>query len=248
VPDDLRDQVTVFVLTVGEPTLLECLIALDRQETKVRVERIENVVPMDRALQMMLDRCQTPYFVQVDADMILYPDAIRRLYRSIVAQPPNVYQFLISLRDEHLERDILGVRIVRHAIAAKYPFRPVQGCETDQFRRAHADGYTTVAKIGQGIGPAGIHRTSLLPRAVFERYRTLFRRARKDEGIEWVKPYASTFLRRLIEDPNETNLYACLGVVAGLLAPLDVEEGEKNAAVVPDELRRLYDHFEGVFR
>jgi len=248
VPDDLRSEVTVFVLSVGEPTLLECLMALDRQETKARIERIENVVPMDRALQVMLDRCETPYYVQCDADMILNPDAIRRLYRSIMAQPAHVYQLLIALADTHLEQDILGVRIVRHAIAKKYPFQPVQGCETDQMRLAAQDGYTTVARIGPGIGPAGVHKTSLVPREMYGRYRTLFRRSRKGEGIEWVKPYAAKFLRRLVEDPNEVNLYACLGVVAGLLAPLDVEEGEKNAAVVPDELRRLYDHFDGVFR
>jgi hypothetical protein len=245
--EDLRDKVTAFVLTVGEPTTLECIVALERQTHRVKIERIENVAPMDRALQAMLDRCTTPYFIQVDADMVLYQDAVQRLYRTIESQPPSVYQALISLHDEHLGRDILGVRIVRHEIAKKYPFRAVQGCETDQFRRAEADGYHTVARIGKDIGVAGVHKATQSPQACYERYRTLFRRARKSEGIDWVRPYAAEFLQRLIRDPNEANLYVLLGAVAGMLAPLEVDEGEKNALVIPAELVRLHNHFQGVF-
>lgn len=243
---DLSDEVTVFVLTVGEPTLLACLAALRQQTCTFKLEKIENIAPMDRALQAALDRCTTKYYVQVDADMILKPDAIARLYAFIESLPGDTMQALISLYDQHLGRDILGVRIVRHAIAKRYPFRPVQGCETDQFRRADADGHLTVCRIGPNIEVAGIHATVLSPQSAYERYRTLFRRARKDEGIDWVAPYARDFLRRLISSGSEADLFVFLGTVAGILAPLDVEEGEKNATVVSDELMRLYDYFEGV--
>jgi len=244
---DLSTEVTAFVLTVGEPTTLECIVALERQTHRVKIERIENVAPMDRALQAIIDRCTTKYFIQVDADMILYPDAVQRLHRFIESQPANVYQALIALHDEHLDRDIIGVRIVRHEVAKKYPFCAVQGCETDQMKRAAADGFTTVARIGNGIGVAGVHKQTVSPQACYERYRTLFRRSRKDEGIEWVQPYAADFLKRLIEKPNETNLYVFLGAVAGMIVPLDVAEGEKNALSTPEELVRLHNHFQGVF-
>jgi len=36
-----------------------------------------------KAFQAMLDTCDTPYYVQVDEDMLLHPDAVRRLHASM---------------------------------------------------------------------------------------------------------------------------------------------------------------------
>jgi hypothetical protein len=68
---DLRSDVTVFVLTVGAPSFAECMQRLDAQDCRFTREVIENVAPMSRALQCMLDRCHTPSFVQIDEDMLL---------------------------------------------------------------------------------------------------------------------------------------------------------------------------------
>jgi hypothetical protein len=159
-------------------------------------------------------------------------------------QPPSTHQVLISLYDHHLEREIMGVRLVRHAVAKNYPFRAVQGCETDQMWRAMRDGHRTVALLGLNVLPAGEHGTQFTLESAYERYRTLFRRARKDEGIEWVVPYAQVFAKRLHADSRSVDFWALLGAIAGTLSPLDVEEGEKTADHVHEEFRHLSALFE----
>src|SRR5690348_11399473 len=77
---DLSAEVTAFVLTVGAPSFDECMRRLDRQDCRFRREVIDHVAPMSQALQCMLDRCETPYFIQVDEDMLLYPHAVRTLH------------------------------------------------------------------------------------------------------------------------------------------------------------------------
>jgi hypothetical protein len=96
---DLRDQVTVFVISVQTPDLPDCLDALKKQDCLFRQDLIENIAPMDRAFQQMLERAKTPYFVQVDEDMILYPQAIRRLYEHLSNSPPRTAMFFLSLLD-----------------------------------------------------------------------------------------------------------------------------------------------------
>ena len=38
----------------------------------------------------MLDECTTPYFVQVDEDMLLYPHAVRTLHERMAAAATEV--------------------------------------------------------------------------------------------------------------------------------------------------------------
>jgi hypothetical protein len=71
--NSLRDEVTVFVSTVNSDSFQECMKHLSMQDTRFHLEVIENVAPMSEAFQRMLDRCKTPFYVQVDEDMLLRP-------------------------------------------------------------------------------------------------------------------------------------------------------------------------------
>ena len=73
----------VFVSTVGYPTYQECLEGLAAQDSKFTLKIVDHVAPMSAALQRMQDECTTPYYVQVDEDMLLYPQAIRTLHERI---------------------------------------------------------------------------------------------------------------------------------------------------------------------
>ena len=83
---DLSEQLTVFVTTVGAPSYAACRQHLRAQDCAFRLQVIDRVAPMSAAFQRMLDDCRTPFFVQVDEDMLLYPHAVRTLYERIAGR------------------------------------------------------------------------------------------------------------------------------------------------------------------
>ena len=93
-------DLTVFVISSGEETADDCMAALNVQDCTFRIEHILGVSPMSAAFQAMPDRCRTPYFVQVDADMVLKPEAVRKLYSEIRESPFWVYRVAGTLYEE----------------------------------------------------------------------------------------------------------------------------------------------------
>lgn len=236
---DLSADLTVFVLTVGAPSFAVCMKRLEAQDCRFTLEVIENVAPMNRALQCMLDRCRTRFFVQVDEDMLLYPHAIRSLYTRLTESPPNVAILTCHLFDSHAERVIYGLKIYRHAIVRAYPYGDVESSEYDQIRRFTKDGFVDRRlPIEDHFRPSeitlGEHGSMWTPRSVFERYLTLERKIRRHrEGAPttsatWVEEHAAFFLKRYLETRAELDLYALMGVIAGRLAPVGGRGREKD--------------------
>ncbi len=77
------NDLTVFVISTGEETTADCETALFNQDCGFEIRLIKDVYPMSAAFQAMPNKCTTPYFIQVDADMILNSNAIRLLYDGI---------------------------------------------------------------------------------------------------------------------------------------------------------------------
>lgn len=230
---DLSEEVTVFVSTVGAASYAECLEHLFAQDCRFRLQVIENVAPMSAAFQQMLDQCRTPFYVQVDEDMILHPFAIRRLHEWIRTAGPDVALVVGWLWDVHLGRGIQGVKAYRHAVCRRYPYADVQSCEKDQLQRMQLDGFRYLRppeEVPTQHGPAtlGLHGAHYDPRGMFERYATLEqRRTRHPEKLAWFTDHAADFIARFRADPSETNLMAVLGLLAGRLADGD-DTGEKD--------------------
>jgi len=221
---DLSQAVTVYVTTVGAPTFAACMAHLREQDCRFPLHVIDHVAPMTAAFQRMLDTCRTPYYVQVDEDMLLYPHAVRALYERIEATAPNVALYAADLYDVHLERCIIGVKIFRHEIVRRYPLVSVDGFETRQVAELLADGYR-IMRAEPGISPVdgqtlGMHGTGYTPELIYERYANLERRRRTHHPpqLHWFGEYPETFLKRFLEEPSEKNFFALMGVVAGVLA------------------------------
>lgn len=71
---------TVFVTTIGDQANFDgCLAHLECQTLGCHVEVIDRVVPMSAAFQQMHEQCKTPFYVQLDEDMILVPEAVQQL-------------------------------------------------------------------------------------------------------------------------------------------------------------------------
>ena len=103
-------DLTVFIIKSGKnPNFVDCKTSIRNQNMKCAVKYITDISPMSKAFQTMVDKCDTKYFIQVDHDMILYPNAIKTLYNKM----QNVYKEVAilgcMLYDLHLEKTISGV-------------------------------------------------------------------------------------------------------------------------------------------
>jgi glycosyltransferase involved in cell wall biosynthesis len=220
---DLSDQVTVFVTTVGAPSYDACQAHLRAQDCAFRLHVIDRIAPMSRAFQRMLDDCQTPFFVQVDEDMLLYPHAIRTLHELINRSDDTAAMAIADLYDAHLERCILGVKIYRHAIVRRYPFANVQSFEKLHLQQLRADGHQIVwtppGKLPTKEHTLGLHGTHWTTDSIYERYATLERRRRgHPRELAWFAEYAGVLLRRYLDEPSELNFFALFGLLSGTLA------------------------------
>lgn len=90
-------DVSAVVLSIGEPFVERAIASLGRQTVPLReVIVIENVSPFFRAINEGARRVHTPFFVQVDADMILDSNCIAVLLDSM--RPDTGFTFA-ELRD-----------------------------------------------------------------------------------------------------------------------------------------------------
>jgi hypothetical protein len=131
--------------------------------------------------------------VQVDEDMLLHPHAVRTLHEAMAAAAPDVAVLMRNLYDVHLERCVFGVKIFRHEIVRRYPFRAMEAFEVDQVERFEADGYTMMRcpaacdrlpVIRSGCTEPDGHRSDL------RRYANLQRRRRGyPDRMQWFADY-----------------------------------------------------------
>jgi hypothetical protein len=242
---DLARLVTVFVTTVGAPSYVACRETLARQDCTFTLVPIEHVTPLTAALQRMLEVCTTPYYVQVDEDMLLYPHAIRTLYERIAGSASDTALAVGDLYDVHLRHRIEGVKIFRHAINRRYPWEP-ELTAVERLQRLAADGYRVLrTPNGSPRSPTttlGLHGTHWTPRSIYERYRReerLRRRWPELFGVGW----GAVLLQRLLEQRSPLDLFAVLGVIAGALEPEDAggvtpDAGSAGASRGLEALRR----------
>ena len=240
---DLSSQVTVFVTTVGAPSYGECLARLCRQDCRVRIAIIERLAPLSAALQRMRDTCRTPYFIQVDEDMLLYPHAVRTLYERIRSGGTRVAVAVGNLYDPHLERCISGVKIFRHAVVRRHRVEGVADW-VGALRRALArDGYRIEATPLSGAtqhsdGTLGVHGPHWTPASIYERYLGLGRSlGAGSPALAWFEPYPELFARRFLSHGSVLDYYALMGSLAGQKLAGGGDTREKDY--------RLYDRLPG---
>lgn len=236
---DLTEQVTVFVITTGEPSTSACHKHLDQQDCTFSRDEIRNVTPMYRAFQQMMDRCKTRYYVQVDADMLLSPWAVRGLYEGIKAQGEKCAQYVAWLWDDDVERPIQGVKIYDHSICSKYPYSNSISCEMGQNGDLKAAGYSIECMpIGDQAtnGPHGteyhrtnstygLHYASQTPEMAFRRWQRLMQKHRQLPWMGWLSIYPKRLEARWLANPsNEIAKARYLGCVSGLTGEIPTQE------------------------
>jgi len=89
---------------------------------------------MSNAFQAMPDSCETEYFVQVDADMILFPNSISTLYNEIRRSSPLTYMITGSLKERGF--GVRGhVKCWKKKVFRWCSFRDVRTVDRDLYKR-----------------------------------------------------------------------------------------------------------------
>ena len=215
----LLQDVTVFVTTIGdERNFRDCLAHLQKQTVRCRIEVIDHVAPMSAAFAEMHARCTTPYYVQVDEDMMLYPHALATLRELIEQSDASVPLVCAVLWDCDVERPRQGVKIYRHEIVKRFPYRDTLSCEVTQLEQMSAAGHhplllPTEEPDAVCLGEHGKHYS---PRTIFLRWQRLFHKRNEMGHLAWLDPWPARLLERYMKTRDRVHLYAALGAIAGI--------------------------------
>ena len=250
---DLTDKVTVFLTTVGSPSYEYCLSRVQQQSCIFKLVVLEYIAPMSASYQCMLDQCETPYYIQLDEDMLLHPFAIEVLYHKIEKADERTAMVVAELFDCHLERPIYGIKIFRHDIVKNYPFVNIEATDVDQNNRMQAAGYTIQAlkledNEASPNGVVGLHGVIYTDLSMYIRYAVQKRKyRRRPQKEDWYLPHEKEFFDRFLESPNRKNFFALMGSLAGTLWPLsdDQEKDWRSFSSTPgyDQLDQFYKLF-----
>jgi len=230
---DFFDDLTVFVISTGEDTLDDCLRALGEQDCSFHLEHIRDVYPMSVAFQAMPDRCQTPYFIQVDADMILYPHAIRTLYNALRSAKFFVYLvYAMLLEDGYGVRG--SIKAWKREIFKWFEFKDSRTVDRSFARRVRRFGFRQ-RDIGEVLGIHKPYHTSyseyLKAKSDIEKWRFLRRPAKR---------YALGLLNNSIEAYPESK-HQFFGVLLGSLTGRERLLRSKDARLEDIRYRRVLD-------
>jgi hypothetical protein len=170
------ERVSAVVLSVGEPYTKRAIDSLSRQSLPVDdIVLIEHVSPFSRAINEGAKRVHTPYFVQVDSDMILDPTCVETL---VASMRPDTGIMVGELRDALLGRTV-GVKLFRTECFRDSSVPDSIAQDTDFVARLRARGWRT--------DYVGTHRDD--PRAL--------RPTLGEHKPEYTEPY--TYRKLLIE-------------------------------------------------
>jgi len=241
-----KDQIrtTAFLLTCGEPTTEKALECLMKQSANILIKTIRNVAPASRALQQMLDECETEFCVQVDADMLLNPDAIGRLGSAMqcgdVSNQSTTAMVCGCLWGDFERRPIGHVKLFRVSEAKKVGFRDVPFCDmdfADRINERHQDGIHKIMGKTLCINSEtilGQHVSMTTPSALYRRWYDLGQRYQhRPTSFKWAMEVIKS---RMGESPDlgSWDMAASMGFAAGLAS--DIPSHEKSYNKPPGSL------------
>lgn len=223
---NLSNLLTVFLIcTPNNPNYTDCIEALSKQNCLFKFKIIKNVAPLSRAFQEMINQCDTKYFIEVDEDMILIPEAIQFLYDSIEKADNKVAIYYCSLHDTHLDMRICGIRIYNNDIVKNYPFNLTHpSCEVEQSNRLTNDGYLVVGSEEKVLGE---HSPKWTNKLIFNRYKNTAQKQKLSNTQLGYYNLKEKLSSKLAQDKSNINLFALLGYLSGRYAENTFEE-EKN--------------------
>ncbi len=212
----MMSDVTAVVLTIGENYTPRAIASVKRQTLSVaETIVIRGMSPFSRAINEGAVRVRTPFFVQVDADMMLDDTCVADL-RSCASEQSGIV--VGHLRDP-LRGRVLGVKLFRTCCFQRVQFRD-SVCQDLDFSDEilQRGGWTKAYALKRcGEVPAawhsfGEHRPYYSPHYTFCKFRVEGARARsrKTDG-KWL-----SLLQQLRDSTHEMAAIAAVATASGL--------------------------------
>lgn len=220
---------TAFLISVGLEQKETSLKLLKQQNSNILINHIENISPMNKAFQEMINRCQTKYFIQVDEDMFLNSNATSKMITAMENSKPDVAMIVYPLFDSHLNKIIQGVKIYRTEAMKKISFEESYSCEVPIIKKLEDNGYRFEQLPLESKYVLGTHEIGENPRVVYERYFRLAQKWKK-YGYYWVPEAAKDIKNRILTNSCEKrDFWAISGFIAGsVMSPGDDKELDFN--------------------
>jgi hypothetical protein len=189
-PAGVPSDVTAVVLTLGEAATRRAIASVRRQTlAPAEVLVVDEVRPFFRALNSAASRARTPFFVQVDADMVLDVDCLANLRAHM---GPGVGAVVGPLHDPLIGR-VQGVKLFRRACFDGEEVPNSISPDTDFLARLERQGWqvvhlTGVRDEGRHSADFGQHRPDFTPGYTYATYYLLggrYRYRRDVRGLTW---------------------------------------------------------------
>lgn len=228
------NNLTIVLMTCGEITEKTCLWAIESFRHKVEFFEVRNVTPQIKALNQMVDRVETDFFIPLDADMVLYHNAYGRIRNALLRNQDkeNWHSILFPLWDTLTQRNILALKILRTEIMKKYPFEESATPDVQHFQKLTDAGYDCVNDYLE-TKPIGNH-VVMGHHFCYHKYRDLYQTYRCHD-FEWdsgaffggydlksrAKLHYDYFFKQWVETENPDYLSSIAGMMDGILSPVE---------------------------
>ena len=217
-------NVTVFILTVGDPVFAACRNAIEAQHSSdFLIDIIEHVHPFNTAAQEMIRRCRTPYFIQVDEDMILHPDAVSRMQQAMTQAPAEIGMICFHLYDEDRECPIQGIKIYRTKLMKRLAFHDLKASEMNLLDQMGEQGIRWILHPDT----LGRHGTRYTPESIYRRYKTMYEKDIRQWNLLTSDIYRKA--KKFRDSGDILQLFALLGAAHGIIDAPRVPDREKDA-------------------
>jgi len=208
-------DVTALVLSIGEPYTERAIASVRRQTPPVAdLVIVRGIHPFHRALNEGARRVRTPFFVQVDADMVLDETCIADL-RACMAERVGIV--IGHLRDALLRR-VVGVKLFRTCCFDCIRFEDSLSPDTDFGAALYARGWQSIYALRTTPGPLhyrhtfGEHHPDYTPLYTFSKYLIEGARLRYRK----VGNAARALFRSLCASPHRAARFALVGAAHGI--------------------------------
>lgn len=228
------NKLTFVLLSCGELTEKRCLAAIKPIRDRIEFVAIRNVYPQIKALNQMIDSVQTPFFVPLDADMVLEEKAWHRIMGAVNRHENNQkwHTILFPLWDTLTQRRILALKVMRTSIMKANPFVESATPDVEHYQRLTSLGYTCIDEY-LSSKPIGKHIVKG-KRFCYHKYRDVYQ-TYKSHGWEWdsgaflggnnlterARCHFHYFVYRWAITGNKDYLWCIAGMIDGILSPTD---------------------------
>jgi len=245
----------------GELTERECLQAISSFD--VRVSEVRHVFPQVKALNQMLSQVQATYFVELDSDMILNPNALERIEVAIDkhAHDDKWHTILFKLHDTFTERDILSLKVMRSDIMKQFPFQDKPTPDVEHYSRLKnagfycIDAYLNTSTIGKHVLRGHTF--------CYHKYRDVYA-TRRFHNFNWdeavfmggktikqqSKKHFDYFLIKYITTDKEDYLSAIAGMVDGLTCEQTTSKSLNKKCLIKNSeaIEAYFDYYNSGYR